>query len=256
MRFGCCVEPALIEAAADAGFDFVELPTDTVCPERPDAEFDRVQEQLASASIGLDAWDRFPSSEVRICGPSVDWPRLARYVHTALRRIAALGGSVIALDSRECRAIPQGSDLGEARAQMLDFLRMCCAAARTHGIIVGIEPGAGMEPDVAASLPEAVELARLVGAPEVGVLPNWSGRRSAHQSAFDVTDAGLWLAHVHIAAADLQPEGPGSNSARDLAEALRLADYDGRISIQGEWSEPDRQLRESLELARHLWADP
>jgi D-psicose/D-tagatose/L-ribulose 3-epimerase len=256
MRFGCCVEPALIEAAADAGYDFVELPADTICPERPEAEFHRVQEELSGASIGLDAWDRFPSPEVRICGPSVDWPRLARYVNTALRRIAALGGSVIALKSRECRAIPQGFDLGEARAQVLDFLRMCCAAARAHGMILGIEPGAGEQPDVAASLAEAVELARLVGAPEVGVLPNWSDLRSGDQSAFDVTDAGLWLAHVHIAAADLKPERPGSDSARDLAEALRLADYDGRVAIQGDWSEPDRQLRESLELARHLWADP
>jgi hypothetical protein len=123
-------------------------------------------------------------------------------------------------------------------------------------MILGIEPVAREQPDVAASLAEAVELARLVGAPEVGVLPNWSDLRSEGQSAFDVTDAGLWLAHVHIAAADLKPEGPDSDSARDLAEALRLADYDGRIAIQGDWSEPNRQLRESLELARHLWADP
>ncbi len=255
MRFGCCVTAALIGVAEDAGYDFVELPTDTICPERPEAEFHRVREELSGASIGLEAWSRFPSPEIRICGPTADWPRSARYANTALRRIAALGGSVITLNSCESWSIPEGFDHAEARDQMLEFLRICIAAARGHGLILGLEPSGAGESDPIGSLPQAVELARLAGAPEVGVVPNSSRLRTESQSAFDVTDAGLWLAHVHISAADLAPESPGGASARDLAEALRLADYDGRIAIQGDWSEPDRQLRESLELARRLWTD-
>ena len=255
MRFGCCVTPALIRVAGDAGCDFVELPADTVCPERPEAEFRRVQEELSGASIGLEVWSRFPSPEIRICGPSAEWPRLARYANTALRRIAALGGSVVALNSCESWAIPEGFDQAEARAQMLEFVRMCTAAARGHGLILGLEPSGAGASDPVGSLPQAVELARLANAPEVGVVPNSSRLRAEGESAFDVTDAGLWLAHVHIAAADLAPAGTPGDSARELAEALRLADYDGRIAIQGDWSDPERQLRESLELARSLWAD-
>ena len=255
MRFGCCVTPALIEAAGDAGYDFIELPAATICPERPEAEFRRVQEELSGASIGLEVWGQFPSPEVRICGPDADWPRLARYANTALRRIAALGGSAVTLNSCESWAIPEGFDHAEARDQILEFLRICTASARGHGLILGLEPSGAGESSPIGSLPQAVELARLANAPEVGVVPNWSRLRSEGESAFDVTDAGLWLAHVHISAPDLAPEGPGGDSARELAEALRLADYDGRIAIQGDWSEPDRQLRESLELARSLWAD-
>jgi len=256
MRFGCCVTPALIGIAGDAGYDFVELPADTICPERPEAEFRRVQEELSGASIGMEAWSQFPSPEIRICGPDADWPRLARYANTALRRIAALGGSVVTLNSCESWAIPEGFDHAEARDQILEFLRICIAAARGHGLILGLEPSGAGESDLIESLPQAMELARLTKAPEVGVVPNSSRLRPESESAFDVTDAGLWLAHVHIAAADLSPEGASGDSARELAEALRLADYDGRIAIQGDWSEPDRQLRESLELARSLWADP
>jgi len=150
----------LIEAAADAGYDFVELPVETVQPERPEAEFHRVQEGLAGAPIRLDAWNCFPSAELKVCGPSLDWPRLARYVNTSLRRIAALGGSVVAFNSGASRSIPEDFDPGEARAQVSDFLRLCSATARAHALILGIEPLVLGQSNLINSLPEAVEFAR------------------------------------------------------------------------------------------------
>jgi len=41
VRFGCCVTPVLIETAAAAGYDYVELPVASVMPERPEPEFAR-----------------------------------------------------------------------------------------------------------------------------------------------------------------------------------------------------------------------
>ena len=253
MRFGCSVGPELIEAAAEAGYDYVELPVETVQPETPEAEFQRVQEGLAGAAAKPEAWNHFPSAELRVCGPSLDWPRLARYASTALRRIAALGGSVVVFDSGGSRSIPEDFDARKARAQISDFLRLCAAMIHTHGLILGIKPLDAGQSSLINSLPEAVGFARLAGAREVGVLADCGQLAAGSHSPFDVTDAGLWLAHAHIGAADLRPGAQAGDLTRDFLEALRLADYDGRISVEGDWTDPDRELRSSLETLRQLW---
>ena len=253
MRFGCCVGVELIGAAADAGYDFVELPAAAVEPEKPEAEIAQVQERLAGAAIKPEVWDSLLPAELKVCGPSVEWPRVARYVNTALRRIAAAGGSVIAFDCGEVCSIPDDFDREEARGQMSDFLRVVGVVGRTHGMIVGIEPVSTGRSDLVNSLPQATEVARLLDMPEVGVLPNCAQMKSEDQSPLDVVDAAAWLAHVHMSAADLEAGGGASEWTRDFIEALRLADYDGRISVEHDWAEPERELRSALESLRDLW---
>ncbi|UCC68312.1 MAG: sugar phosphate isomerase/epimerase [Armatimonadota bacterium] len=253
MRFGCSVGPELIEAAAEAEYDYVELPVETVQPERPEAEFRRVQEDFAGASVRPEAWNCFPSAELKVCGSSLDWPRLARYVNTALRRVAALGGSVVVFDCSGSRSIPEDFEPRGARAQISDFLRLCAATIHTHGLILGIKPLDAAQSSLISSLPEAVAFARLAGAREVGVLADCGQLAAGSHSPFDVTDAGLWLAHAHIGVANLSPEAQARDLTHDFVEALRLADYDGRISVEGDWTDPDRELKTSLEVLRQLW---
>ena len=250
MRLGCCVGPELIDTAADIGYDFVELSVDVLAPEQPEEAFLQVKETLASARVKPEVWDISLPPGVKVCGPSVDWPRVARYVNTALRRAAAAGGSVVAFACGDCSRVPLGFDRRDALAQATDFLRVCGAVARRHSLIVGVEPVGAKRSNLVNSVPQAMELARRVDMPEVGVLPSCLQMTQESHSLLDVVDAAAWLAHVHISAADLEAEGPGAASARELLAALHMADYDGRIAVQADWKRPDEEMKRALESLR------
>jgi len=80
-----------------------------------------------------------------------------------------------------------------------------------------------------------MEIARGLNTPEVGVVPNLTRLKAAGQSILDIADAGAWLAHVHVSTSDLPEGSEGIDSAPELLHALRLADYEGRVGVKGEW---------------------
>jgi sugar phosphate isomerase/epimerase len=246
VRFGCCVTPDLIEAAAAAGYDYVELPVAAVLPERPEAEFRSVRERLLSAALKPEAWRLLLPPGLKVAGPNVDWPRAARYAYTALRRIADVGGAIVAFGSAEGRRAPEGFSVDEALDQITEFLRVCGATARSRGLVVGIEPLSQSQCNVINSVPEAVRLARAVSMPEIAVLPDAFHMALDGQSPHDVVDAAEWLAHVHVSAS---PALPGDGDwTREFAQALRMADYDWRISVESDWKTVD--LAEALDRVR------
>ncbi len=230
MRFGCCANLEQLDAVAEAGYDYAELPIAALVPERPESEFAPVRERLLASPVKAEVWRMHLPDDLKITGPEVDWPRLARFAYTALRRASAVGGAVIAFCSGPSRCIPEGFSRDEAANQTAEFLRICGTAARSQGLIVAVEPLERRHTNLINSLPEAVEFARQVGLPEVGVLPNITAMLDEGHSLLDIVDAAQWLAHVHLLAALItSPEH--ADAAADLRSALRLADYDWRISV-------------------------
>ena len=246
MRFGCCVGLEQLDAAADAGYDYAELPISAVMPEMPEAAFAPVRARLSASQVKPEAWRLHLPEDLRITGPQVDWPRLARYAYTALRRAAAVGGAVAAFCSGPSRQIPQRFPEAEAMQQVVEFLRICGVVARGQGMLVGIEPLSQGRTNLINSLPDAVALAKRVGLPEVGVLPNISSIVSEGQSLLDVVDAAEWLAHVHVPS-DLVASADHQETVAELMSALRLADYDWRVSVTGGWSDGPGEAKASLE---------
>jgi sugar phosphate isomerase/epimerase len=234
MRFGCCVGPDQIGLAADAGYHYVELPIGAVLPERPEVEFRPLRDRLLAAPLRAEAWRFHLPGDLKIAGPSVDWPRAARYAYTAVRRAAELGGAVLAFCSGRAREVPAAFPPEEALQQLSEFLHVCGAAARSHGLVIGIEPLHFDHSNIINSLPEALALARRVDMPEIGVLPNTSCMIAEGHCPLDVVDAAEWLAHVHISA-PLPSSPPQEVALREFAHALHLADYDWRVSVTNGW---------------------
>jgi len=253
MRYGCCVGPELIEAAAAAGYDYVELPVAAVLPERPEAEWEPVRERLRAGPLRPQAWRLFLAPDLRATGPEVDWPRLSRYAYTALRRIADVGGAVVVFGSGPQRNVPEGFPREEACDQVTELLRVCGAAGRARGLMIAIEPMSVTYCNFITSLPEAVALAKAVGMPEIGVAPDAFHMARDEQSPLDVVDAAEWLAHVHVPGAAAAAASMGEWTDQFL-DALRLADYDWRISIEAEWEDAG-ELGPALAVLRRCVED-
>jgi len=255
VRFGCCITPDLIDLAAAAGYDYVELPVAIVLPERPELEFDPVRKALRQARVRLEAWELLLPPQLRVIGPEVDGPRLIRYLYTALRRVAELGGCVVGFRSAQARPSPEGFPVSEALGQMVEFLRICAMVARSRGLILALEPLSVTKCHLINSLPEAVALARTVNMPEVGVLPNALEMASDGHSPLDIVDAAEWLAHVHMPDGAISPASEFGGWAREFMDALLMADYDWRISIQADWHDPRAEMGAALASVRRCFEE-
>ena len=249
MRFGCCVGLEQLEAVADAGYDYAELPVEAVLPEESEGAFAPVRDRLLASPVKPEAWRLHLPEDLGITGPEVGWPRLARYVYTALRRAAAVGGAVVGFCSGPSRRVPDGFPVAEAVQQAAEFLRICGVVARGQGMVVGIEPLSPDSSNLVNSLPEAVALARQVDLPEVGVLPNIAHMLSEGQSLLDMVDASEWLAHVHVSS-DCVASLSDEETVRDLVSAIRMSSYDWRVSVTGNWEGNRQELQASRERLR------
>ncbi len=253
MRFGCCVSPDSVELAAAAGCDFVELPVAAVLPERPEAEFAPVRERLLAAPVKPEAWQLQLPADLRATGPDVSWPRLARYLYTSLRRIAEVGGAVVAFGSGRQREAPAGFPVTDAMDQLTEVLRICGAVAHSRGLMVGVEPLSSSRCNLVNSLPEAVSLARVVDMPEVGVAVHAQEMALEGHSAFDIVDAAEWLTHVRVSGAQAVAQSGDEVWQHDFIQALRMADYDWRVSIEGEWKDSPNEMKAAVESLRRCF---
>lgn len=251
MRFGCCVDLELMDTAAEVGYDFVELPSSILLVEQSETRFRSVREQLRAAPIGAEVWELCLPADLAVCGPAVDWPRVSRYVNTAFHRIAAVRGGLASFPCGGCCDVPQGTSVTHARGQLCDFLRVCAAVARSQGVVVGIEALPASRPRLVSSIPDAMALASELNRPEVGVVVNCAELVEASHSLLDIADAAGWLAYVHVSAVSLQVNLRESAYLEEVSRALRIADYGGRIAVQGEWGSPRADLERSLAALRH-----
>ena len=252
MRFGWCVAPEMLEAASRAGCDFVELPASFLQPERPDSEIASVREALRQSAARPEVWQVSLPPEVALVGPDVEWSRIARYIHTAFRRASSVGGSVMVVRGGEGERVPAGLSRRKAMDQLIAFLRMCGAVARNQGLSVALEPLSASRGGLVASLPEAVAVVREVEMSHVGIAPNVAAMLCDGQSLFDIVDAASWLAHVRISTGEVKEMAKREDALARLTEALRLADYDWRLSVEPdlELDQKERSLQGAIETLK------
>jgi D-psicose/D-tagatose/L-ribulose 3-epimerase len=140
MRFGACVGLDRVSVLEKYGYDFFELGVSSLLPETLDSEFIPVREKAKSFRIKPEAYNVFIKGELKLTGEEVDFDRVIRYVETAVRRAAALGGKIIVFGSGTARRVPDGFPKEKAYEQLKKFLNMVADNAGKHRITIAIEP--------------------------------------------------------------------------------------------------------------------
>ncbi len=88
MKFGCCTSPDNIAIVKKAGYDYVELPVNSVKPEAEEKEFLEVRKQVQQFDFKPEVFNSFIPAHLKIVGPSIDSTRIYNYVRIALKRLA------------------------------------------------------------------------------------------------------------------------------------------------------------------------
>jgi sugar phosphate isomerase/epimerase len=250
MRYGCCVSLERLPRLADFGFDFAEMAVRHLLPEQPEAEFAPIRGELLASPVKVEAWNVFLPADLKITGPQVNHARVARYVYTALVRIAKVGGKLVVLGSGGARRAPDGFSVERARDQLLHFLELAAEIALERDLTIAIEPLNREEDNLVTTVAQAVELARLAAHPRVRVLADIYHSLKEQEPFEEITRAGPLLAHLHLSdAARRPPRAPDEEIASFLAAAAR-AGYDGRVSVEAAWQDFEAEAPRALEVLR------
>ena len=256
MRFGVCTGVENLSALAEAGYDYIEPGvTSALRPETPEEDvMPGLQATFAASRLKAEAYNVLLPGDLKVVGPETDLARQERYLETAFRRAASLGGQVAVFGSGGARGIPPGWVRAEAERQIVGFLTRGGPIAARHGMQIAIEPLNVTECNILNSVAEAVALAERVEHPAVGVLSDLYHVDHDGQSYAETRDAMPLLRHVHVAGAGRRaPTAEDHEFLRGFFAALKAGGYAGRISIEGSWEDLPAQAAASLAALRRAW---
>jgi sugar phosphate isomerase/epimerase len=254
MRFGVCAGLDMAEAAARAGWDFIEVSVGTFMPSEPDSAYAEVRSRIARLPIPVEAANCFIPGNLRLTGPEVNPDALLAYVEVAFRRMAEAGLKVVVLGSGGARNLPDGWPEGRGLEQLADFLRAAAAVAHEVGMMIAVEPLRRTESNIINRVADAVALCGRVEHPSVRPLADLFHMAEEGEPSASVAAVASSLAHVHVADSGRVPPGRGEMDFSSFLGALAEGGYRGRVSVECSWDDFEAQQDMALATLREAWA--
>lgn len=249
MKFGCCGGIEEIELIASSGAEFVEFTVTGIMQ----SEIERVKSALDKANLKAYSFNVFLPGDLPITGPNVDLNRVDEYVKEAIRRVSFLGGEVIVFGSGRSRSFPEGFSKDKAREQIIEFLKIVDRYAREFNVKIAIEPLNRRESNIINTTIEALEFAKEVDSPNIGVLIDNYHADLEGEPLSNIEKIKDKLYHAHVS--DRGRVAPGKNNYdfKALFSCFKDVRYSGCISIECRWEDKSKELPESLEYLRKEW---
>jgi sugar phosphate isomerase/epimerase len=247
MKLGVCADPQYGAALADAGFEFLELHVQNHLKTLEDeTAFEAERARIQGTPIRALAANCFVPGSLKITGSDVNMGKLEEYVDIALSRAERAGIETIVFGSGGARRIPEGYDRGEAWKQLVAFGKMVGPVAEAHKVTIVVEPLNVRECNVLTTVGESGRYVQEVDHPSFLLLVDAYHWLLDKDSFDDIVRYGPLLRHVHIATeASRLPPGFEPCDFGEFFRALRLAGYDGPVSIEGRWEDIEAQAGEA-----------
>ncbi len=251
ISFGVCASLSVSGSIKDCGFAFLEGSVGRdLMPGKPDDEWTTKKAEFDSCRLPVIACNGFLPGTLRVTGPDARPDTVLKYAEVAFRRAQSVGIRTIVFGSSGARSIPDGFDRLIARQQFIDLLKKMGPVARKYGVTVAIENLQSQECNFINTVGEGLEIAREVNHPNVGLLVDIFHMLRENEGPEILVKAGRYIKHCHIAEkAKRTAPGMEGDDFRPYFNALKKIQYQGGISIEGQWK------NENLPLAFKVLTD-
>jgi sugar phosphate isomerase/epimerase len=250
LQFGVCTSIENAEIARSAGFSFIEP---TVRSLHGNQDFSATQAAHAAAGLPTSTFNIFVPGDLKITGPNADLAKLQAYVAESLRRVRAVGGSLVVFGSGGARNIPDSFSRDAAWQQLIDFLQMVAVEADKTGVTIAIEPLNCKESNVLNSVAEGVALAKAVDRPSIRVLADLYHMEEDAEPTDTVVEHAAWLTHVHVADSGRLAPGTGSYPYAEFFGYLKTTGYAGRIAVECKWQNFEKEVGPAVAYLHKMW---
>lgn len=258
MKFGICGDPEeRAQAAADAGFDFLENSVPKfLCPEEDDDTFKAALEKTRAMPLPTPVANGFIPNHLKITGPEVDKAALETYVTTALERARIALVDTVVFGSGGARRVPEGFCRQTAWDQLRDFCAMVAPIAAANDVTIVIEPLNLKECNIFNTVGECAEMVRAVDHPGIQLLVDAYHWGKDNDSVEDLIASGALIKHAHIATYENR-RAPAAEPCdfSTFFKALAESGYNSRLSLEGNVKDPEAELGPALKLMQSLVAE-
>lgn len=231
-----------------AGAEFLTESVDSfLVPDRAEAEFEKILGDFASSPLPVLACNGFiRPAHLRCVGADANHDLVLEWSEIAFRRLKKAGGKFIVFGSGSSRDLRDGWPKEKADAQFVALLKRMGPLAEAHGVTVTIEQLEASECNYINRISEGATLIRAAGHPNIRLLADLYHMAKMDDSPADLKAAMDVVVHVEIAEKENRSvPGVSGDDFRAYFRTLRETNYQGAISMEGNWQE--NQLRPAFE---------
>ena len=253
MEFGFCGKPDQMKQAAEAGFDYLEMPVSFLAG-LTEEEFEMVRGKAKEANLPTPSFNVLFPGSIRLLDPSLTRETLLEYLDPALSRVQRLDGRIVVFGSGGSRRRPEGMPFDETFRRLTEVTRWIGDCAEKHGLTVAIEPLNRAETNMINSVGEGACLRAAANHPRVNLLADYYHIAREGEPAGDLERLG-GIVHAHIAASETR-RAPleKEDGLRQMFAAMKMTGYQGRISVEGGCDLPAEGAA-SVRMLRELWEE-
>ncbi len=253
MQIGFCTDPATLATLPfRPECDFIEgHVVNFLTPEAPDGEFAPRAEALRACGFPMPAANVLLPAPLKCSGPDIDYARLDRFAANVFRRAKEINMTLIVFGSAGARMIPPGFSAAAAFEQYVDVLRQVGPLAEENGVTLLVEPLNRGECNCVNTILEGAEAVRRANTRGVQLLVDIFHMLRNGESADDILKVSTLIRHVHVAEnKDRAAPGIHGDNFRGFFRALRRANYNGRLTIEADWTDLPNQVAPALAALR------
>ena len=256
-KWGVCQGLSSAPFAKSAGYDFLENGVASLLvPAKPDAEFATALEAIRKAPLPFVSCNGFFPAELKLTGPSTKTDEALAFAKIALERAEKAGVRFVVLGSGKARAVPEGFDAKQARAQFVAFCQKLGPIAAKYHVTIVLEPLNRRETNFFNSVFEGIGLVDEIRDPAIQLLADIYHMLQEDESPDSIRKAGARLRHCHIAEkAKRTPPGFAGDDFKPYFRALKDIGYAGGVSIEaGPWAkEPTAEMTRARQVMVEQW---
>ncbi|MBR1609218.1 MAG: sugar phosphate isomerase/epimerase [Kiritimatiellae bacterium] len=252
MKFGICEDFTFAEAAASAGFDYLEGCANTLAAMSPE-DWAATKKRVADAGIPVEGCCRLLPWEVRVFDPAWTDAWFADYFAKCFDRVAGLGGSFVVFGNGGARRRPPEVPYADACRRFVEVLRLAGDAAAGRGIKIVVEPLNRGETNFGNGLAECAVMVAQAAHPAVQLLADYYHMANVCEPASEIARVG-GVAHAHVAtkAKRLMPQmGGAEDYIADFLAALRECGTP-RLSVESHSQDVAGEGKDAVRFLRGL----
>jgi D-psicose/D-tagatose/L-ribulose 3-epimerase len=197
VEIGVCAGTEDLGKAERWGFDYLE-PAAAAIAALSATEFERVRQQVLASRLRCRSFNSLIRT-MHVVGPEANLDAVSIYLNAALDRCRQLGARVVVWGSASSRNIPAGHSREQAWQEIKRFLQRAGDIAKSHELVIGIEPLRKQESNIINAGAEALRLVDEVKHPNVKMIIDYYHLRMENEDPDILVRAREHVVHLHFA---------------------------------------------------------
>jgi sugar phosphate isomerase/epimerase len=196
-KIGVCAGTEDLAKAERWGFDYLE-PAAAAIAALSVAEFERVRQQVLASRLRCHSFNSLIRT-MQVVGAEANLNAVSMYLDSALDRCRQLGARLVVWGSASSRNIPAGRSREQTWQEIKRFLERAGDVAKSHQLVLGIEPLRKQESNIINTGAEALQLVDEVKHPNVKMIIDYYHLRMENEDPDILVRAREHLVHLHFA---------------------------------------------------------